>query len=803
MRSALANAAAILFCVASLCAPAIGEDKVSLSQAPAAVTFERQILPILQLRCVKCHGDGKLEGGLDLRRRAAVLSGGESGPAVIPGKASESLLLEKLRGGEMPPKPDKPLTASEKSLICEWIQAGAVGAASESSSVAEKNESWLAAKDRLFWAFLTPVRPIVPQIRRAERARTPVDRFLLAKLDQKGLSFNVEASRSVLLRRLSFDLLGLPPTPEQLDGFLEDRRPDAYERLVDRLLASPHYGERWARHWLDVAGYADSDGYLDADRERPEAWRYRDYVINAMNADLPFDRFLVEQLAGDELSNWRRAGPLTADMVRQLTATGFLRTALDPTNPMYNEPNEIHQVLSDTLQIVGSTCLGLTVQCARCHSHKFDPISQRDYYSLQAVFLPALDPARWQPSPLRGIPLATAAEHARVEEANRRIDKRIAPLKAALLALTKKEHTPNFKKESEELKAEIAAVEANRPALALLRGLADLDDPYPSGRILKRGDFHQPGAVVEANVPACLMGSGPRFEPRPREKSSGRRLALARWLTDPAHPLTARVQVNRLWAHHFGRGLVATVANFGHSGARPSHPELLDWLATELHRQKWSLKALHRLIVISAAYRQTADGDAAKAHFDSDNILLGAWQPRRFDGETLRDSVMAVADDLNVAMLGPPAHVLRQPDGSVLTGADAAGRRRSIYLQVRRSQHLTLLDLFDTPKMEINCPERTVSTVPLQSLAMLHGPFAEQSADALANRILKSADTNSARLVVACRLLYSRGPHPAERAAILAFVNRLTTKPSAAATRAAWMQVALVLLNSNAFVYIE
>ncbi len=564
-------------------------------------------------------------------------------------------------------------------------------------------------------------------------------------------------------------------------------------------------------------------------------------------------------------------------MVRQLTATGFLRTALDPTYPTYTEPNEIHQVISDTLQIVGSTFLGLTIQCARCHAHKFDPLSQRDYYALQAVFLPALDPGRWIPSGQRGIPLATASEAARINAENARIDGQVEQLRLTLKKLTDRfqkrrlfelvatragrpaaklengpnrdaviveqilaalavrpkrrseaqrrliadylpggpksiaeaalaERYPEFRSESSRLKAELERVGAARPAMTLLRGLMDLDGPYPAGRIFIRGDFNKPGGFVEPDVPAVLVPAGFRFEPAKLRQTSGRRTALARWLVDRSNPLTARVQVNRVWSRHFGRGLVSTSANFGHSGARPSHPALLDWLATEYIRSGWSTKSLHRLIVTSTAYRQTADIDPAKAAADRENRLLGAWQPRRFEGEVLRDSVLAATGALNPRMYGSPSPVRVQADGSVLTGRDEAGRRRSIYLQVRRSQHLTMLDLFDTPTMEVNCPERTVSTVPLQALAMLHGPFAEESASGLAERLLKSASTDATRLELACRLLYSRPPSAAERTAILAFVDRVkrgSSDPNRNDDLAAWTQVGLVLLNSNAFVYVE
>lgn len=829
--------------------------------------FETDILPIFQAHCLKCHGDKKTKAGLDLRRRFTMVEGGDSGPAIVPGKPDDSPLVQRIDKGEMPPPSEGKLSAKQRELIRRWVAAGALVAKTPEPPLKDAEPvSQLTVEDRAFWAFQSPKRPAVPQVKAQDRVRTPIDAFLLARLEAKGLTFNPDASREVLLRRLCFDLLGLPPTPAQLDEFLADTRPDAYERLVERLLAQPEYGEHWGRHWLDIAGYADSDGYLAADRLRPEAWRYRDYVIQALNDDLPFDRFLTEQLAGDEMSDWRRADKLTPDMVRQLTATGFLRNALDPTYPGYTEPNEIHQVLADTMQIVGSTFLGLTLQCARCHGHKYDPISQRDYYALQTVFLPALDPARWQPSGVRGIPLASEKEAARMREEAKKCDAALAKLTttlnelttkyrnqlldAELPALTKDPETakklraaalvepnkrsaeqkalltklapklsvaeadlvqrfPEYKTESEKLKVALTSEQekkkANTPVLA--RGLMDLEGKPPVGHVLKRGDHDKPGAVVAPGVPEVLAPVGFKFTPSEGYKTTGRRLALAKWLTSPEHPLTARVQMNRMWALRFGRGLVPTVANLGRSGAKPSHPELLDWLATEFLRQGWSLKAMHRLMVTSTAYRQSSDVDKARASVDPRNELLWAWRPQRHQGEVLRDSMLAVSGKLNRKRFGPPAPVVAKGDGSVETADDEQGNRRSIYLIVRRSQHLTMLDLFDTPLMEINCPERPVSTVPLQALAMLHGPFAERNAGALADRLLKAEPTDeAARLRLAYRLLFAREPRPTEIERVRRFLaGVLEEQPNldlAQRVRHAWTQAALVWLNTNEFLYV-
>ena len=855
--------------------------------------FETDILPILEARCVKCHGDGKLEAGLDLRRRFLILKGGDSGAGFVTGKPEESLLIQKIDADEMPPKDEGRLDDKQKTLLKRWIASGAMTAAEKEKPLDEGDQpSRLSDEDRKFWAFQSPQRPAVPEVRNSKlETRNSIDAFLLQKLATKGLSFNAEASKPVLLRRLTFDLHGLPPTPDELDDFLADESPDAYEKLVDRLLASPRFGERWGRQWLDIAGYADSDGYLAADRLRPEAWRYRDWVIRSLNNDLPFDQFVTQQLAGDELTDWRRAEEITPDVAEQLSATGFLRTALDPTYPGYTEPNEIHQVLADTMQIVGTTFLGLTVHCARCHTHKFDPITQRDYYSLQAVFGGALDPARWQPSETRGIPLATETQEARITDYNKKADERVAALTASLNELTARfrkkrvvealaarlhregeapalfdtatidkliaallvavdkrndeqkklvaEFAPDvsltddellkrydeFKDDSAKLKAAIAAEQALKKTITRIRGLTDLDDKPAPGRIMRRGDYNKPGAEVSAGVVEVLAPAGFQLTPQSSYKTSGRRTALAKWLTSPEHPLLARVHVNRIWASHFGRGIVPTIANFGHSGAKPSHPELLDWLATEfiasgspkgeaVGATNWSQKRLHRLIVTSAAYRQSADTDPAKSAADPDNILLGAWSPKRHQGEMVRDSLLSVSDRMNPHPFGSPTNVAMQGDGSVIDSDNEPGRRRSIYQIVRRSQHLTMLELFDTPLMEINCPERTVSTVPLQALAMLHGPAADRAAGGLAERIWSAASTDHDRIRFAFRTLFTREPSPKEIDNITHTLTelareQLANKPNAtapeqdAAIKAAWRQVALVLLNSNEFVYVH
>lgn len=848
----------------------------ALDAAEPPLTFEQDIVPILEARCFKCHGAEVQKAGLDLRRRFTIEKGGDGGAALVVGKPEESPLVEMIVSGEMPPKEEGRLDEKQIALITRWVKEGAALAnPNEPPLETGDADGAVTDEDRKHWSFQPPVRPPVPAVKQMDRVRTPIDAFLLAKLEEKGLTFNPDADRRVLLRRLCFDLWGLPPTPEQIKEFVDDPRPDAYEQLIDRLLDAPQYGERWGRHWLDVAGYADSDGYLEADRERPEAWRYRDYVIRAFNNDTPYNRFLTEQIAGDELVDWRNAATLTPEIQDSLIATGFLRTAADPTYPGYKEKLECYKVMADTLQIVASGVLGVTLQCARCHSHKSDPFTQRDYYQLHTVFLPAYDPDRWLVSIERAIPLATEAEQQRITQHNQGVDSRVNALNAELAAATKKtreqsvqaqtaellkdlkpeeqeqvraallteegqrkeeqkalvaKHAPgvklaeadlfaqypDYKAEVERLKAAVASENAKREPLVQVRGLMDVYVEATPGRVLRRGDFNNLGQTVSPGVPAVLAPAGFQFQPVAGVKTTGRRKAFAEWLTAADNPLTARVHVNRVWAHHFGRGIVATVDDFGRQGAKPSHPELLDWLATEFVRLGWSQKALHRLILRSSAYRQTSDLDAAKAAADPANTILGSWPPQRHQGETLRDSLLALAGKLNPQMSGPPVPVSRQADGQVLVADDPAGNRRSVYLQVRRSQPVTFLEQFDTPRMEINCTRRTEAIVATQALTLLNSRFTESCAQALSERLLREAGGEfDARLSAAWERLYCRAPTDSERAAVRSFIDAaaresLGDKAAAAtpteltaAQDAVWPLLCQTLLNSNEFLFVH
>ncbi len=684
------------------------------------------------------------------------------------------------------------------------------------------------------WAFRPVLRPAVPDVRPREGARTPVDRFIVAALEAKSLTLAPEADRATLVRRVSFDLTGLPPSPAEVGAFLADPSPGAYERMVERYLASPHYGERWGKYWLDAAGYADSNGYFNADSDRPLAYKYRDYVVRSFNADKPYDRFVLEQLAGDELAGYEPGGDVTPATAELLTATHFLRNAPDGSGESDGNPDEVRTdrltVLEGTLQITMNCLLGLTVQCARCHSHKFEPITQKEYYSLQAIFFPAYNPDRWAKPNDRVVTVADRATRAEHRRRTGLIDREVKAQRDRLADAAKRLKTspeltklnddelakrfPEFASLRAEVRKAVAAREKERPApLEALSVFVETDPNPPPHHVLKRGQHNAPGAEVGPGVPAalCTAGNVYRLGPRPAGRvSTGRRTAFARWVTSPDNPLFARVMVNRVWQHHFGVGLVSTADNLGRSGARPSHPELLDYLAAEFVRGGWSVKSLHRRIMMSAVYRQ-ASALPARGHspeeVDPDNRLLWHYPLRRLDAEALRDAMLCVSGELDRRAGGPYVPSQRTAEGAVAVAEGSAGaRRRSVYLQQRRTQVVTLLQLFDAPSVVGSCGARTTSTVPLQSLALLNSEFARLRARAFAQRLRREAGPDAGKqLALAFRLACGREPVAEEVAAarrFLAAQARAYAGQEGAEART-WADLCQMILASNAFLYVE
>ncbi len=710
------------------------------------------------------------------------------------------------------------------------------------------------------WAFRPPVRPALPRVADRGWVGNPVDAFVRARLEGAGLQPAGRADRVTLIRRVTFDLLGLPPAPENVDTFVADTRPDAWERLVERLLASPHFGERWAQHWLDVARYAESNGY-EGDGLRPQAWRYRDWVVRAFNADLPYDQFVTAQVAGDLLARGK------ADAADFLIAAGFNRCG--PIHQVSGnvDPLEIrHELLNEMTGGVGAVFLGLTMGCARCHDHKFDPISQKDYFRLEAFFSAALprevglagaaekarhakEVARWQAKvqPLRSqVARLEAPYHKRLhDEKYARLEgrfkealgvpagkrtaeqRKLAEQAQTLLKVTWDEVvavlTPADREKRAELRRQIHDLNARAPAALPSAWTLEEGKGPLAAHVLRRGNPHRKGAKVEPGFPAVLG----------KALAAKDRCDLARWLTDPKNPLVARVIVNRLWQHHFGRGLVRTPNDFGTRGERPSHPELLDWLAVELIESGWSLKHIHRLIVRSNAYRMasiTAKPQAA----DPDNRLLWRMNRRRLEGEALRDSVLAVTGRLTPWLGGPMVHVPLEPEvyDLIFTEGEPDGLwpvtpdvrqhgRRSLYLFNKRNVRLPLLEAFDQPDTLTPCPVRPVSTFAPQALILLNGPFMQEQARAFAVRLWREADAGG-RVDRAYRLALGRPAREGERRLARDFLaeqaelirDRLRARRAVAlpvdlpagadpAEVAALADFCLALLNRNAFVHVE
>jgi hypothetical protein len=801
---------------------------VGLGFAPSAIRaadqsafFDQKVRPILQSNCFTCHSHAakKSKGGLMLDARDSILKGGDRGPAIVPGKPDDSLLLKAVgrQDEELKMPPTAKLADEQIATLREWIKLGAPWPSK--SAMTARPPGTITDEDRRWWAFQPVKAPPVPQIRNPQsEIHTPIDAFILAKLQPAGLSPARPADRRVLIRRVTFDLTGLPPTPAEVDAFVNDQSTDAYEKLVDRLLDSPRYGERMARIWLDIARYAESDGFK-ADDDRPGAWRYRDYVIKSFNADKSYDRFLKEQLAGDEIA------PDDADA---LVATGFLRHGVYEYNNR-DVNGQWDAMLNEITDTVGDAVLGLGMGCARCHDHKFDPILQKDYYRLRAFFagLSARDDlpitterqqaeyriksAKWgnETSEIRAkLEALEAPVRAKVEKdviikldvdlqsiLAKPADRR-TPYEQQIADLAYRQVTYEFnrldthikgetKKKREELRKELARFDADRPSLP--DGVATRDmGPVASPTMVPKS-----GAVVEPGVPSVFDPNPLPITPPAGRATTGRRTALAEWLVRPDNPLTARVAVNRVWQQHFGRGLVATSSDFGHLGEPPSHPELLDWLTRRFVDGGWHIKPLHREIVLSQAYRQSSVPSAAAMRTDPENRLVSHAAVRRLEAEQVRDALLAVTGKLDPTAGGP--------------GAATSEPRRSVYTKVKRNTRDPLLELFDAPESFTSTSQRNVTTSPLQALLMVNSPFLLKQADAFAERLRKEHPADeSARLDAAYRLAFGRRPTDAERRRATAFLDEQAKRTSAGDPRStAWQDFCHVLLNASEFLYVD
>lgn len=1002
--------------------------------------YDNQIAPLLKSYCVKCHGPAKQEGGLKLSTAVEVARGNDAGAVIVPHDLEASRLWIQVASDEMPP--ESPLSEAQKLLLKRWIISGAKGLSQAPADTGPGNH----------WSFRPFDHSLVPTVLNASGLVSEIDYFVQATLEGRGIQANAEAAKRTLIRRVSLDVVGTPPTPDDIERFLADSSPTAYSQMVDRYLASPQFGVRWGKHWLDAAGYADSNGYFNADSDRPLAYRYRDYVVRSINQDKPFDRFIVEQLAGDELAQFHPEQSVTPEIVELLEATHFLRNGQDGSGESDGNPDEVradrYYALESVMQNTSSALLGLTIQCAKCHDHKFEPLSQLDYYRWQAVFYPTFNIENWVKPNDRFIYAPLPAEQQLWEQQTQAAEQRVATLRKELTEWTRthriqgevlfadrfdaasstlaaqwsvtapgddapggsvpvkldsdiapaaiikdgrlnlieggtqgdswlttkigfdwtpdklgesiqvtfdlidnqlpsgqtggqpaerigyfialhdfndnsptpggnllidgnptqgtalhldypgtdgrslgtlgttgyvpgqnygvrvtnigdekfrieqlvnsfpdekpidvqkqdlpdggfgfeyccgrsfivdnvlveridaspKEGSPiaELKKRQRDLAEAVKHhqhVAANRPGK--IAWAADMASELPQVHLLTRGNYSARAEVVEPGAFSVLLDANNRFEVAPIKShhlSSGRRLAWAKWLTRPeskAAALMARVQVNRIWQQYFGKGIVTTPDNFGISGAPPSHPELLDWLAAELIRSNWSMKAIHRVILNSATYRRSSElrADAHKA--DPSNRLLWRFTPRRLDAETIRDQMLAVSGDINYSLGGPYIATRRLESGEVVAPEDTAdSSRRSLYLNQKRTQVVSFLTVFDAPSIVFNSVRRNTSTMSLQSLSLLNSEFAVRRARSAANELKQQTLDDNSRVELAFQRLYSRQPSELELRESIRFLDQQTQfyaeRPEA--REQAWQDLCQALMASSEFLYVE
>ena len=780
--------------------------------------FEKKIRPVLVERCYECHSAAakKNKGGLTLDTRDGVLKGGDAGSAVAPGDPEKSKLIEavryKNRDLQMPPK--SPLSSEQVRDLEQWVKLGAPDPRTEAVAQTGGKRALTVEEGRQFWAFQPLANPSVPKVGNRQSAiGNPIDAFINAKLGEKKLAAAPAADKRTLIRRATFDLTGLPPAPEEVDAFLADKSPDAFAKVVDRLLASSAYGERWGRHWLDVARYADSNG-LDENVAFGNAWRYRDYVVNSFNADKPYNRFVQEQIAGDLLP-----AEGTPQRHEQLTALGFL--SIGPK--LLAEPDKVKlemDLIDEQIETLGRAFLGMTFGCARCHDHKFDPVPTADYYALAAIFKSTrtMDDlktiAKWHEPEV-----ATPAERAVVEVHQRKAADQKAAI-AKLVATANKslvtdkglkevpknaesQYPTNVIAELKQLREALAKLEKDAPELPSTMGVTDSTNVVKTLPVHIRGSHLSLGKPVPRGFPQVMQVASLRSEMP--EKQSGR-LELAQWLASPQHPLTARVMVNRIWRWHFGQGLVASTDNFGILGERPSHPELLDWLARKFIAEGWSVKAMHRHIMASAAYQRATKpaADARRSVVDSENRLLSHFPIRRLEAEEVRDSVLFVAGLLERTMGGKTIPVKNREFFFNHTSKDATtydSPRRALYLPVVRNNVYDLFEQFDFPDPAVPNGNRNATVVAPQALLMLNSDLVGKAAEKFAASLLASASDDVRRIELAYQKAYARPPTAKELARAKKFLTDF--KPDSAASPSAWAVFCQSLLAANEFIYLN
>jgi hypothetical protein len=816
-------------------------------EQPATAFFTAQVRPVLEQKCFACHSGEHPQGGLKLTSRAGVLKGGASGPAAVPGKPNASALVAAVNyhGRRMPPQGKLP--QSQIDTLTRWVAMGLPWPTEHADLEPRVHHGppQVTPETKRFWSFRTVVRPAAPAVRDRSWVKTPIDAFVLSKLEAAGLSPNPQAERIALLRRATYDLTGLPPSPEEVQRFLADTSPKAWERVVDRLLASPRYGEKWGRHWLDLVRFGESNSY-ERDGTKPHAWRYRDYVIRAFNEDRPYDRFLTEQLAGDLLTEGA-PDPSPKPLRRKpehLIATGYYRLGVWDDEPVDPE-QALYDDLDDIVSTTGQVFLGLTLGCARCHDHKLDPLPQKDYYRFLAFFnglrrYGARSQESVEEASIR--PIAPEAEVAKNREAVRAYRAKLRENREAIEAVearVRPDLTPVEKEEwetetrrlpivkarvprrltQEEFDGYAARVEEQEalrrdtpPALDSALCVTEIGPTPRETFVLLRGNPHARGEPVEPGFPAVLSPPEPKIRPSPYGDGSGRRLALARWIASPDNPLTARVMVNRIWQYHFGRGLVRSSSDFGFQGDRPTHPELLDWLASQFVAREWRMKPLHRMIMLSSTYRMSSRANARALAKDPTNDLFWRFDMRRLQAEEVRDSILAVNGRLNLKMGGPgffptiPDEVLAgqsQPGANWGKSTPEEQSRRSVYIFVKRSLITPILASFDGPETDLSCPIRFATTQPTQALGLLNSAFLHEEAKAFADYLRRTAGPDPAAQVK--RALWRVAQRPPTTKEIARGVRQIEALRRDEGLNAddALALFCVVALNLNEFMYLD
>lgn len=827
------------------------------------LSFETHVRPILKAQCFHCHGeDPELPGGLDVRLVRLMKAGGDSGEAIVPGDADASLLWQRIADDEMP-EGNKKLSPAQKQTIHDWIDAGAKTLRPEPDDV---REARFSREELSHWAYQPVTKPAIPSPN-GYAGETPIDNFIAEKLAEQELDFSPAADRRTIIRRVSFNLRGLPPSPEEVASFVNDPSPDAYQKLVDHLLASPQFGVRWGRHWLDVAGFAETNGPEASDGDRPHAWRYRDYVVDAFNENKPIDEFFIEQLAGDELIQGE-VNLQSEQHLERLTATGFLRLAPDRTRTE-NSLEQRNNATAEALKTISSSMLGITVGCAQCHDHKYDPIGIEDYYRFRAVFDPLFPLDKWRQPGSQLVDFTAQEvldEEAKIEARAKEIEdditqrrnahgKKIQEMKLADVPESDRDATreavltepgQRTEKQNELLKTypmvkpvstiaggllveydsvayrkfekekeKVTAIRDTKPPRRIVMATREVPDVVPTSYVFFRGNPESPDEAVEPAEMMVLRRDREAELAKNDETlaTTGRRLSYARQLTSGSHPLAARVFVNRIWLHHFGQGLVTTPGDFGISGERPTHPELLDWLAADFVEHGWDQKRLHRMILLSRTFQQSSRRTNRLNEIDPRNSLYARANLRRLEAEAIRDSIFCVIGELDRSLGGPSLPVVEAPDGKVVIGkakirdglktgvsGSSGTNRRSIYIQVQRRLPLNVLATFDLPEMNPNCELRRPSTVATQSLWFLNDQQIVEQSEQLAELVMSHEDRDD-QVRDLFERLFAAEPTEEELRECAAFVGQQTTLLGD--EKRAMASFCQALLASNRFLYLD